>query len=155
MATWHVHASGCLFLSRSVCWRSARFRSAPIRFHEPSHSEECRAIWFLVWWLSSTVGYVPNNEVQLSLNDYATAKADQVLAAQPVFIRALTASLSASTRGVNSNNSRLPLLSDGASPLRPPLPSLVASPLSFATGCVLYALTRHKSRRKYFKYSTH
>jgi hypothetical protein len=50
----------------------------------------------------------------------------------------------------NSHNSRLLSLSNNASPLCSPIPSLVSTPVSTATGCGLYAPVKSKSSRKYF-----
>jgi hypothetical protein len=80
-------------------------------FTNPAFPKKRVPIGFCWGGFSSTAGYDTGNEVQLALNDCATTKADQVLVAQPVFIRALLesseelspASLSASAWGVNSN----------------------------------------------------
>jgi hypothetical protein len=98
-------------------------------------SREHVPIGFCCGGFSSTADYDSGNEAQLSLSDCATSEDDQVLEAQPVFIRALRqvfqlalASLSASAWGVIATEIRLPLLSNGASPRRSPIPSLVAIP---------------------------
>ncbi len=71
---------------------------------------ECGAVRLFFWWLSSTAGYVPGNEAQLSLSDIARHKRVLFSWLLPVFIRALRktlrpspAGLSASTKSVNSN----------------------------------------------------
>lgn len=73
-----------------MCRRSAHPRSAP----KPACAcptafpKKCVPLGFCCGGFTSTAGYVPGNEVQLALDDYATASVDQFRAAQPVFIRA-------------------------------------------------------------------
>jgi hypothetical protein len=43
---------------------------------------------------------------------------------------------------------RLPLLSNGASPHRSPIPSLVTTPVSIATGCGLYTGPDEQVKKK-------
>src|SRR2546423_13608399 len=54
-----------------INWRSADLRSARESFSRFSHSFECGAVRFLVWWLFLHRRLRSGNEAQLSLNCFA------------------------------------------------------------------------------------
>src|SRR5687768_15922424 len=52
-------------------WRTASLRSALELFSQPSHSCECGAFRFLMWWLFLHRRLRSSNEAQLSLSRFA------------------------------------------------------------------------------------
>ena len=119
MATQHVHTEVAGLYPEALP-AVGNLRSARDLLSQISHSFECGAVRFLLWWLSSTAGYVPATRLKLAPERLGSPLAGPIQRALPVFIRALKkasqlppASLSASTLGVIWNNSRLLLLSPG------------------------------------------
>ena len=95
------------------------------------------------WWLSSTAGYVPGNEAQISLSDIAHHQrvlsngCYPFLSGRSENLSVFLASLSASTKGVIAITNRSVLaLNQGVTTLVA-VPSLVSKTVTFATGRVI------------------
>ena len=130
--------SCCPFVFRIMSRRSAHPRSAQTHFHESSRFSKrrrCRLVFGVVAFPPPPVTSPATRPKPFDLSGFCYPLAGPLHRARPVLIRALKevidlllASLSASTWGVNRDRSRLPSLSNKASPLCSPLPWLVTCP---------------------------
>lgn len=145
MATAHVHATAANLYTGILALAVSAPRSALDSFSQTIASllRATRAIWFLLWWLFLHRRLRPRqrgSRVRRLLSDCASlqrflSKGRVSFLSETLerIFRLSLASLSASAWGVNRISSRLPFPSNVASPLRPPILSLVMLPVSITT----------------------
>src|SRR5438445_12710522 len=151
MAASHVHTKAAVFVSRRPTGGQFGLRSAHELFSQISHSCECGAVRFLVWWLFLHRRLRSGNEARLSSSRLAplggsSSKGYHSFLSEWLekVSRPSLAEPFGSDSGRHRNNSRLLFLSPGASPHRSPIPSSVSKTVTFVT-VALYRTTVSQS----------
>jgi len=162
VATTHVHTVVADLYSGALAGGQLNPRSAPDSFSRTvrvSFETRCHLVFFVVALPPPPVTSPATRLKAYTSSDFCYFKVDHFPKARQRFYprRSRKSCDFPGTKpfgfsvGCNSRNSRLLPLSNVASPHRSPIPSLVTTPVSTATGCGLYAHHKSKSSRKYFK----